>query len=35
MELKLLVKLTLPTVIDTFISIDKEKIAIKINKEIM
>lgn len=32
MELKLLVQLTLPSVIDTFISIDKKKIAIKIKK---
>lgn len=32
MELKLLVQLTLPSVIDTFISIDKKKIVIKIKK---
>ncbi len=32
MELKLLVQLTLPTVIDTFVSIDKKELQIKLKK---
>lgn len=32
MEMKLLVKITLPSVIDTFVSIDKKEIQIKIKK---
>jgi hypothetical protein len=32
MELKLLVQLTLPTVIDTFVSIDRKKVKIKLQK---
>lgn len=32
MEMKLLVKLTLPSVIDTFVNIDNKKLQIKLNK---